>query len=78
MWIAPMRTFVPFAAFCLSLAGSSAAAASVVEVKEPAKIASAFSPRAAIRVLNVWATWCAPCVEEMADLRAIDAAFGPP
>jgi thiol-disulfide isomerase/thioredoxin len=29
-----------------------------------------------VRVLNVWATWCVPCVAEMPDLRAIDEAFG--
>jgi thiol-disulfide isomerase/thioredoxin len=27
-------------------------------------------------VLNIWATWCAPCVAEMPDLRAIDETFG--
>ena len=70
-----MRTCVPFAVFCLSLA-TSAGAAKVVEVKEPSRIAASFSPRAALRVVNVWATWCVPCVEEMADLRAIGEAFG--
>ncbi len=72
-----MRAFVPFAAFCLSAVTLPAAGAGLVEVKEPAKIAATFSPRAAVRVVNVWATWCVPCVEEMADLRAIDDAFGP-
>ncbi len=70
-----MRMYVRFAVFCLSLA--SAAAGDLLEVKEPAKIAASFSPRAAIRVVNVWATWCVPCVEEMADLRAVNAEFGP-
>jgi len=27
-------------------------------------------------LLNLWATWCVPCVEEMPDLKAIDEAFG--
>jgi thiol-disulfide isomerase/thioredoxin len=54
----------------------SAGAANVVEVKEPSRIAASFSPRAALRVVNVWATWCVPCVEEMADVRAIGEAFG--
>ena len=74
-WIAPMRTCVLFAAFCLSLAAADAA--KLVEVKEPARIADAFSPSASLRVINVWATWCVPCAEEMNDLRAIDATFGP-
>ena len=44
--------------------------------KTPADIAKAFSPKAKVRVLNVWATWCVPCVQEMPDLRAIDEMFG--
>ena len=71
-----MRTYALFAAFFLSVA-AAATAASLVEVKNPARIADAFSGQASVRVINVWATWCVPCVEEMADLRAIDAQFGP-
>jgi thiol-disulfide isomerase/thioredoxin len=70
-----MRAFAPFAVFCLSAA--TAGAATLVEAREPAKIAAAFAPRAAIRVVNVWATWCVPCVEEMSDLHAVETAFGP-
>jgi len=70
-----MRACVPFAVFCLSLA-TSAGAANLVEIKEPSRIAASFSQRAALRVVNVWATWCVPCVEEMDDLRAIGNAFG--
>ena len=70
-----MRLYALFVAFFLS--ATAAGAAQVVEVREPAKIAAAFSPQASIRVVNVWATWCVPCVEEMADLRAIRSTFGP-
>jgi thiol-disulfide isomerase/thioredoxin len=59
------------------LSATAAGAAQVIEVREPARIAAAFSPQASIRVVNVWATWCVPCVEEMADLRAIRSTFGP-
>src|SRR5687768_10452092 len=52
-------------------------AANLRPLKEPAKIASVFSSTAKVRVLNVWAMWCIPCVVEMPDLRAIDDAFGP-
>lgn len=45
-------------------------------VKEPAKIAAVFPARAKLRVVNVWATWCVPCVAEMPDLRSVDQAFG--
>lgn len=70
-----MRLYAPFVAFFLS--ATAAGAAQVVEVREPAKIAAAFSPQASIRVVNVWAMWCVPCVEEMADLRVIRSTFGP-
>ena len=70
-----MRAFAPFAAFCLSVA-TAAAAANLVELKEPAKIADSFSAKAPVRVVNVWATWCVPCVEEMNDLRTISNTFG--
>jgi thiol-disulfide isomerase/thioredoxin len=70
-----MRAYVPFAAFCLSVA-TAASAAKLVELKEPAKIADSFSAKAPVRVVNVWATWCVPCVEEMNDLRTISNTFG--
>ncbi len=70
-----MRTFAPFVVFCLSLA-AAAHGANLIEVKEPGQIAKSFSPRAAVRLVNVWATWCVPCVQELADLRAIALAFG--
>jgi thiol-disulfide isomerase/thioredoxin len=57
-----------FAVFCLN-------AATLIDVKDPAKIAAAFAPRSELRVMNVWATWCVPCVEEMNDLAAISKQF---
>jgi len=51
-------------------------AARLVEVKEPARIPDAFSSKAPLRVINVWATWCVPCVEEISDLGAISEMFG--
>jgi len=51
-------------------------AADLRPVKDPAKIAAVFPATAKVRVLNVWAMWCVPCVAEMPDLRAIDATFG--
>ncbi|HYI10255.1 MAG TPA: TlpA disulfide reductase family protein [Thermoanaerobaculia bacterium] len=72
-----MRKFVRFAASFLSALALPVLAADLRPLKEPAQIAGVFSPKAKIRVLNVWAMWCVPCVEEMPDLRAIDASFGP-
>lgn len=48
-----------------------------MEVRDPMKIADAFPPQSEVRLVNVWATWCVPCVEEMADLRVIASTFGP-
>jgi thiol-disulfide isomerase/thioredoxin len=69
-----MRTFALFAAFCLSVATTRGA--TLVELREPARIADVFAPTARLRVMNVWATWCVPCVEEMSDLLAISDTFG--
>ena len=66
-----------FAASFLSLLALPLFAADLRPLKEPAKIAAVFAPKARVRVLNVWATWCVPCVAEMPDLQTLDAAFGP-
>ena len=71
-----MRKFAPFAATFLSLAALNASAADLRPLKDPAKIAAVFPRAAQLRVVNVWALWCAPCVAEMPDLRAIDDTFG--
>lgn len=63
------------AALCLASA-PTLAAADVRVVRDPAKIDEVFPPSAKLRMINVWATWCAPCVLEMPDLRAIDETFG--
>jgi|GEM_PF-799365 len=52
-----------------------ALAADFPEMKSPAGIAAAFSPRARARMLNVWATWCIPCVQEFGDLKSVDGHF---
>src|SRR5437868_12694610 len=33
------------------------------------------SSTARIRVVNVWATWCAPCVAEIGDIQKLSEAF---
>jgi thiol-disulfide isomerase/thioredoxin len=42
---------------------------------KPAEIARA-PEHARLRVVNIWATWCVPCVHEMDDLRAVSESFG--
>lgn len=72
-----MPRFERFAALSLSaFLTLPLLAADVRQVKEPKQLASVFPKAAKLRVVNIWATWCMPCVAEMPDLRAIDAAFG--
>lgn len=72
-----MPKCAPFAATFLSaLLALPLLAADLRPTKVPADIAKAFPAKAKVRLLNVWATWCVPCVAEMPDLRAIDEAFG--
>jgi thiol-disulfide isomerase/thioredoxin len=76
-----MQKYARFAATFLSagltlVVAGGAFAADLRPIKDPAKIAAVFPATAKVRLLNVWATWCIPCVIEMPDLRAIDEAFG--
>jgi thiol-disulfide isomerase/thioredoxin len=59
------------------LLAASASAAELRDINDPAKVKDVFPAAAKLRVINIWATWCVPCVAEMPELRAIDAAFGP-
>lgn len=61
----------------LALATAPAPAAKLDEVRTPAEIVLAFAPAARLHVVNLWATWCRPCVAEMPELKAVDDAFKP-
>ena len=66
-----------FAATFLSLVLASAAvAADLRVVNDAAAIRRAVPSEAPLRLVNVWATWCVPCVEEMPDLQAIQKTLG--
>lgn len=69
-----MKTLLVIA---LLLLANATSAADLRDLKDPAKIKDVFPHGAKIRVVNIWATWCVPCVAEMPELRAVGAAFGP-
>ena len=49
--------------------------AEVREVKNLDEIQQAFRPDARIRVVSVWATWCAPCVAEIGGINDVAKSF---
>ena len=54
-----------------------AATEDLVEVRTREEIVRAFSPDSELRVVNLWATWCVPCVAEMSDLQSVADSFKP-
>lgn len=63
--IACMRHLVAVTLFLAAVT----ARAEVREVKNLDEIQQAFRPEAHIRVVSVWATWCAPCVAEIGGIN---------
>jgi thiol-disulfide isomerase/thioredoxin len=55
--------------------GVASAAPPVEEARNRAEVAKHFDRKASVRVLNVWATWCAPCVAEMPELQRIHESY---
>lgn len=39
-----------------------------------AEVRALLAPGGGLRVVNLWATWCKPCVDELPELLALDAA----
>ena len=72
----PLRTTAP-TLLALLLLVTTASAADLRDVNDPVRIKTLFPRVAKIRVVNIWATWCVPCVAEMPELRMINAAFTP-
>ena len=58
-------------------AATSVSAAELRDINDPAKVKEVFPAAAKLRVVNIWATWCVPCVAEIPELRAVAAALGP-
>lgn len=47
----------------------------LTEVRSADDVLRAFRTDARIRVVNIWATWCVPCVAEMPQLEAVSASM---
>ena len=68
-----IRTLVLVAAL---VATTSLSAAEIQELKNVDAVKSVVkATHAPIRVVNLWATWCAPCVAEMPDLQKLSERF---
>src|SRR5262245_714081 len=71
---------VSILAACL-LAASVASPAKSAPLPSPAAaeaiLAEVKKPGAAATLVNVWATWCGPCVEEFPDLLHVAREFAP-
>lgn len=66
-----MRRAVALFAFLAALTAHAA----VREVKNLDDIQHAFRPDAHVRVVSVWATWCAPCVAEIGGIDELAKTF---
>lgn len=67
-----MRLLLSF--LLLAATAGAASAATLVDASSVTQV-DAQLPKARLRVVNLWATWCVPCVAEMADLRLIDQRY---
>ncbi|MEM1093043.1 MAG: TlpA disulfide reductase family protein [Bacteroidota bacterium] len=81
-----MRLLLLVLLISLTACGSSAPEAAVVRVGEPAPtftVRLAQGGEASVSddqpwtLVNFWATWCGPCIEEMPDLTAIHQTLAP-
>ena len=45
------------------------------DVRSRTDVAKHFKSDTRLHVVNLWATWCIPCVAEMPDLQKVDNAF---
>lgn len=59
----------------LLLLGAAPSPAILQDVKVASGIAKRAQGNQRLRVVNVWATWCVPCVDEMPDLEKVHQNF---
>src|SRR5687768_2223168 len=70
-----IRALVLSSLLALVASQITAAEPQIRDVADPGKIAGLFPADASLRIVNLWATWCVPCVAEMKDLSDIRNAF---
>lgn len=68
------RLILPAATLIFLIAASPATPA-LPELASWEALGKTAPQKAPLRVVNVWATWCVPCVAEMPDLQKIDDRF---
>ena len=75
-----LRKLALVALLAVLVAGLAPASAAEVEALTPAGAADVLeavrAPGARAVLVNVWATWCAPCVEEMPYLARLEREYG--
>lgn len=69
------RALILFFLLVLAASRIGAEEPQIRDVEDPAKIALMFPADADLRIVNLWATWCVPCVAEMKDLSEVRNAF---
>jgi thiol-disulfide isomerase/thioredoxin len=69
-----LLTRTAFAAVLLAATVASAAAP-LDEAHSRDDVAKHFDRSASVRVLTIWATWCAPCVAEMPEMQRIHESY---
>lgn len=66
-----------FASGCLRVQRESASPFAVIEMTDLHGDSQRFVRPGRTTVINFWATWCAPCIAEMADLQSLADSFPP-
>ncbi len=75
---APAAVVGATAASALKASASPAAAAPAAQLINPAGLGKALAERrGSVVVLNLWATWCVPCLREIPDLVALEQELAP-
>lgn len=71
----PAHLYVSLALLALASCGEPAGEAKLIRATAREVLAAAQAPGTKVALVNVWATWCQPCVEEFPDLVRLRAAY---